>query len=635
MDRQYDDPGEDYSFHNLGSERRDTGEGTGNHALDALLRARGETASSQPSAPQPPKQEEDVPVQPMNTYAGAVPQQDAPQADFAERPRKKAHGTSKKTASRKLSASKASQHQAPSGRRRKKKKKSRAGRKVAAVLAVLVVLLAGSACAYTYGYSGIHYGMKAGALKVGGMSLESAQKIIDKAGPDMLDGEAITLSIYNTEYTVDIASVTTGLDSEKSAQEAYNYTHTGNILTRLGHTLGALAGQGEAPLSVSVDEDALAERLDEISEEALTQPVQPSWKAEDNKLIIDTGKPGVDFDRDAVSEEVTEKIRTMNFKPIKVKVTTSDQNPVDMDKISEEAQTAAQNATVDKSDGKTIIPSVDGVQFDLDAAKEIVGDGSQQTYEIPITRTPAEITADDLRKVLFTDTLASTSTSLNAGNKSRTNNVHLACSYINGTILNPGDTFSYNETVGERTADRGFQSAGAYANGELIDEVGGGVCQPSSTLYMAVLRADLKVVERHNHSLTVAYTPLGEDATVSWGGPDFRFKNDTKYPIKILASQSGSAMYVKLIGTKTSDKTVSLNTEVLEKLEYQTVEKNDSSLPAGQREVKQSGATGYKTATYKTVTENGKSTKVKANNSYYKKRDKVILVGTGGSSSNG
>ena len=378
---------------------------------------------------------------------------------------------------------------------------------------------------------------------------------------------------------------------------------------------------------VSVDDTALAVRLEEIAGKALTEPVDPSWKVEDEKLIIDTGTPGVKFDQQAVSDEVTDKIRTMDFTPIEVEVSTQKQAAVDMDKISEEAQTEPQNATVDKKDGKTILPSVDGVSFDLAKAKEIVGDGSEQTYEIPITFTPAEITAEQLAEVLFSDTLASTSTNLNSGNRPRTNNVRLACEHINGTILNPGDEFSYNGTVGERTPARGFQSAGAYSNGQVIDEVGGGVCQPSSTLYMAVLRADLEVVERHNHSLTVSYTPLGQDATVSWGGPDFRFKNNTKYPIKILASQSGGSMYIQLIGTKTSDKTVSLKTDVVETLEYKTIEQTDSSLSPGARQTKQSGATGYKTVTYKTVTENGQSTTTQANSSYYKKRDRIILVG--------
>ncbi len=590
-------------------------ESTGNHALDALLRARDEESAHDlaGSSAEPSFREEEPMFEPMSAFENLVPAGHGVSAALADAVPEKKRSTSR-------------------SRKKKSEKKQKSGKntpwkKIAAIAGAIIVVLAGGTLGYTYGYSGIHFGMQAGAVKVGGMSLTEAQKEIDQASSKLLDGKAITLTIYDKDYTIDIASVTTGMDSKQSAQEAYDYTHEGGLFTRVGHTLSALVGQGEAPLSVSVDDEALTARLDEIASEALTEPVNPSWTVEGDKLIIDTGKPGVSFDRDVVSKAITEKIQTMDFEPYEVKVTTSDPAPVDVDQIAAEAQTQPKNATVDKSDGKTIVPSVDGVSFDVEEAKSIVGDGSAQTYEIPITRTPAEVSADQLADVLFRDTLASTSTNLNEGNKPRTNNVRLACQYINGTILNPGEEFSYNNVVGERTAERGFQSAGAYANGQLIDEVGGGVCQPSSTLYMAVLRADLEVTERHNHSLTVSYTPLGEDATVSWGGPDFRFKNNTKYPIKIVASQSGGAMYIDIVGTKTSDKKVTLKTEILETLDYEVVEKTDASLAPGTRETQQTGATGYKTVTYKTVTENGTSTTTKANNSYYKKRDKIVLVG--------
>lgn len=590
-------------------------ESTGNHALDALLRARDEESAHDlaGSSAEPSFREEEPMFEPMSAFENLVPAGHGVSAAWTDAAPEKKRSTSR---SRKKKSEK-----------KKKSGKNTPWKKIAAIAGAIIVVLAGGTLGYTYGYSGIHFGMQAGAVKVGGMSLTEAQKEIDQASSQLLDGKAITLTIYDKDYTIDIASVTTGMDSKQSAQEAYDYTHEGGLFTRVGHTLSALVGQGEAPLSVSVDDEALTARLDEIASEALTEPVNPSWTVEGDKLIIDTGKPGVSFDRDVVSKAITEKIQTMDFEPYEVKVTTSDPAPVDVDQIAAEAQTQPKNATVDKSDGKTIVPSVDGVSFDVEEAKSIVGDGSAQTYEIPITRTPAEVSADQLADVLFRDTLASTSTNLNEGNKPRTNNVRLACQYINGTILNPGEEFSYNNVVGERTAERGFQSAGAYANGQLIDEVGGGVCQPSSTLYMAVLRADLEVTERHNHSLTVSYTPLGEDATVSWGGPDFRFKNNTKYPIKIVASQSGGAMYIDIVGTKTSDKKVTLKTEILETLDYEVVEKTDASLAPGTRETQQTGATGYKTVTYKTVTENGTSTTTKANNSYYKKRDKIVLVG--------
>ncbi|MGM9612321.1 MAG: VanW family protein [Butyricicoccus sp.] len=586
---------------------------TGNSALDAMLRARKEAPGEMPQRAEKP---------PVYTEPSVLPDCSMPQPELfyaqPEESGKKAPIQEDEFVPQKKS------------RNRKKSRKSRssgAGKKVASVLIGLVVLLAGASFGYTYMYSGVHFGVQAGAVKVGGMSLADARKTIDSKAEDLLNGEAITLTIYDTDYKIEINQVATGLDSKQSAQDAYDYTREGGVMTRVGHTIRALFGGYEVPLSVSVDDDALGKRLDEISDEALTEPVEPSWTLEEEYLVIDTGKPGVEFDRDEVAEQVTERIRTMDFEAFEVKVTIRDPEKIDIEAISAEAQAEPKNATVDKTDGKTILPSVDGVEFDLEEAKEIVGDGREQTYKIPVKRTPAEVTADKLAEVLFSDTLVSTSTNLNAGNKPRTNNVRLACEHINGTILNPGDEFSYNNVVGQRTAERGFQSAGAYANGQVIDEVGGGVCQPSSTLYMAVLRADLEVTERHNHSFTVAYTPLGEDATVSWGGPDFRFKNNTKYPIKIIASQSGSSCNMKIIGTKTSDKKVTLNTEVLSTIEYQTVEKTDSSLAPGERQTSQTGTTGYKTVTYKTITENGQSTTVKANTSSYQKRDKIVLVG--------
>ena len=147
---------------------------------------------------------------------------------------------------------------------------------------------------------------------------------------------------------------------------------------------------------------------------------------------------------------------------------------------------------------------------------------------------------------------------------------------------------------------------------------------------MAVLRANLEVVERHNHSFTVSYTPLGEDATVDYGNLDFRFANNTAYPIKILAEQTDGQMIMTLVGTKTSDKTVTTRTEILETYEPKTVEKQDSSLASGETKVETSGITGYSTRTYKVITENGKTTEVLANKSTYTKRDEVVCVGTGG-----
>ena len=128
-------------------------------------------------------------------------------------------------------------------------------------------------------------------------------------------------------------------------------------------------------------------------------------------------------------------------------------------------------------------------------------------------------------------------------------NVARAASLINGKVIAPGDVFSFNDTVGHRTIENGFSTAKEYVDGKSVDGIGGGTCQVSSTLYSAVLYADLSIVERLNHMMTVGYIPLGQDATVSDGGVDFKFKNNTDYPIKVSAYTSGATITVSIIGT--------------------------------------------------------------------------------------
>lgn len=511
--------------------------------------------------------------------------------------------------------------------RRPKKKKKRHGRAAALVILLLLVAGAGTALGYTYATDTVFRGVTAGTVEVGGLSVAEAQnKIQTEVGPVVETG-SIQVKIYDTEYPIAIQDVTTGLDAAASAQAAYDIGHTGGVGERVAGAFGALFGGKTAELVITVDDAALDQRLDEIASEALTEPTGATWELSGTNLILTMPKPGVSFDRDKVRGEVKTKIETMDFTPYEVETQLTDPEPLDVDELKTQVDCEPTNAIVDKSDGKTIIPEKNGIEMDADKAREIIGDGTEATYTIPVTVTPAKVTKEVLDRALFRDVLSSVSTSLNTGNVDRTNNVTLAAKYMNGTILNPGEEFSYNGVVGQRTTERGFKAAGAYSNGQLIDEVGGGVCQPSSTLYMAVLRADLEVTERTNHSMTVAYTPLGEDATVSYGSLDFKFKNNTDYPIKLITMREGSQMKAKIMGTKGDDKTVRLETEILETLTPETIKKTDSSLKPGETEVQQSAVTGYKTITYKYVTVNGETTKEVANRSSYRKRDKIVLVG--------
>lgn len=503
----------------------------------------------------------------------------------------------------------------------------RAGIAAGIVGAVLLLCLVAFGI-FVYVYPNIFPNVSVGDIAVGSMTKAQAESVVAEQSEGLYEGAMLTLEIYQDTYEIPVETVLDYIDAEASAGNAYAVGREGNPFQRMWQVIKALAGSGEAKLAATVDEVGLSSALAEITDVALTEPSEATYEVHDTTMTIYAGKPGVQFDSTLVEELLADKIRLMDFSAYVVDTELSDAPPIDIDKIAAEVIGSAVNATVSKEDGTTIISEKPGVDFDIEEARGIIGDGSEESYEVPITRTAATVTAEDLSEKLFRDTLAQTSTSLSESNIPRTNNVRLASAAINGTILNPGDEFSYNGIVGERSEARGYQPAGAYANGQIIQEFGGGVCQPSSTLYMAVLRADLEVTERTNHSFTVAYTPLGEDATVDYGTLDFRFRNNTLYPVKIYAEQTNGQMIMTIVGTKTTDKTVTTRTEVLSTYSPSTIEKQDSSMNVGESRVDQTAITGYSTKTYKVITENGNTTEVLANSSNYSKRDKIVYVGT-------
>jgi len=241
------------------------------------------------------------------------------------------------------------------------------------------------------------------------------------------------------------------------------------------------------------------------------------------------------------------------------------------------------------------------------------------------------MTAQELEAVLFRDVLSTTTTNV-SGSSARKGNVKLAGAAVNGTILNDGDIFDYNQVVGKRTTERGFGEAATYVNGETVNTVGGGICQVSSTIYLATLLANLEIVERYNHRFYPGYITMGMDATVSWGGPEFRFKNNTGYPIRIDVSYANSKLTVTMVGTKVDDTYVKMTYEQLSTTSYETEYVNDPTLPYGTQRQKQNGYTGREVVSYRNVYKGDGtliSSKMEAKSSY-KSRNQIILVGTAG-----
>ncbi|MEG2380317.1 MAG: VanW family protein, partial [Oscillospiraceae bacterium] len=168
--------------------------------------------------------------------------------------------------------------------------------------------------------------------------------------------------------------------------------------------------------------------------------------------------------------------------------------------------------------------------------------------EMVAKTTPPAVTSEMLTADLYSETLGSYNSDFGGSSAPRANNVRLASKKMNGTELMPGEVFSYNNIVGERSRANGFQAAPVFVGNKVESGLGGGVCQPSSTLYSAVLYANLEIVERNQHSLSVSYMPGGMDATVSYGSLDFRFKNNTPYPVKVLAIPDGGTLKCSILG---------------------------------------------------------------------------------------
>ena len=253
------------------------------------------------------------------------------------------------------------------------------------------------------------------------------------------------------------------------------------------------------------------------------------------------------------------------------------------------------------------------------------------TIEIPFRFLLPEIHKVDLDSILFRDVLGEYETA-HTGNRARTTNIRLACEAINNLILMPGDKFDFNTVVGERTAAKGYMEADAYSDGLTVSARGGGICQVSSTLYYCTLVADLEIVTRSPHSYVSTYMPIGMDATVSWGGPHFTFKNNTNYPIRIEAKEEEGYVKVKLIGTDEKDYYIKMEYEIVgSQSPGVTYREFPSDNPQGYTDgqVIATPYTGYTAKTYKVKYDKETDELISRDfdrTSQYKKRDEIIVV---------
>ncbi|MBB6217100.1 vancomycin resistance protein YoaR [Anaerosolibacter carboniphilus] len=291
-----------------------------------------------------------------------------------------------------------------------------------------------------------------------------------------------------------------------------------------------------------------------------------------------------------------------------------------------------QNAQYKYENGKIIIiGGASGYSLDKEELFEMIDPSlieKEIHAEIPLKEIPPEISKSQLEQGGVKERVSVFSTTFDPNNRTRTNNLKKAVKTIDGTVLVPGQEFSFNQIVGKRTIENGYQEAGIYVNGQVKTGLGGGICQVSTTLYNAALLFDLEIQERHPHSLTVPYVPLSRDAAVSWGSKDFRFVNNTPHNIFIHGEIRGNQIIFELFSTA-DNKEVKLISQTIASIPAPIKEIEDETMVIGERKVTDPGHVGYKSKLIKEVYIDGSLAGVKTmSTDNYMATSKIIKVGT-------
>lgn len=412
-------------------------------------------------------------------------------------------------------------------------------------------------------------------INVAGMTREQAEKAVEDAAKNALAENTMTVTVDEHIVQIPASTAAITLDIKAAVDAAVNYEQSSNSVQSLDLT----------PF-MTIDKDSIVAQLTPLSSYYSSTLVESSYEtvgeppidvtALDETMQLPTlkitlGIPGIALNIDELYQHILDAYNECSFN---VEYTVSHTEPIAIDLNALYAELSVQpvDAVMDPQTFE-ITGGFYGYDFDLEAATVALTQATYgDTIEIPFKWLEPEISVEKAGEMLFRDVLATCTTKTNS-TINRQTNLKLACQGINGMIIYPGETFSFNGALGERTTAKGYKPATAYINGESVQDVGGGICQVASTLYYCTVVADMKIVERWAHGYYSDYLPQSTDATVFWGGLDFKFKNNWEYPIKIEAIASYGNVTITLYGTDTKDYYVKFVSEKLSETPPETVYK--------------------------------------------------------------
>ena len=391
-------------------------------------------------------------------------------------------------------------------------------------------------------------------IDVSRLTKEEAKKKITNYISSVIP-EEIKLTHNDFETSLSSSQLSINFNTDEAVDMAYNVGKTGNIFQRNLTILKSLFTKTNIDPGFSIDMDQLKKDLENISTKLPDKVIESSCYIDGNKLVITKGKTGKVIKVDESAKYIKQAINNLQLENNSLELITEDSTPneIDLDAVYNEIHKEPVNAYYSQNP-YVVHPSENGMDFSitLDEAKNMLKEEKDE-YIVPLKVLYPSVTTNMIGTEAFPDLLSEFSTKYAASNKNRTTNLILAAKKINGTVLMPGETFSYNKVVGARTIQAGYKEAPIYVSGRVEDGIGGGICQITTTLYNAVVYANLDIVERSNHQFVPSYAGPSRDATVVYGAIDFKFKNNRDYPIKITCSVSGGIANFKIWGLKSDN----------------------------------------------------------------------------------
>jgi len=474
-------------------------------------------------------------------------------------------------------------------------------------------------------------GIKIQGIDISNLSKEELTNKINEWKENIIASE-INLKYKEIEESISIQELNLEINIEEAIEKACKIGKEGNIIENNYEILFTMLFGKNIDVNINIDEEKLNKKIEELSGKLPGILIESNYYIEESNLIIKKGKEGIKVKNKELIEKIKKEIKQANRQLITIPVENAKPQTINIEKIQQEIYKEPQDAYVEKEPIK-VHPHINGVDFaiSIEQAKEILKEEKEE-YIIPLKITIPEKTIDNLGEEAFPSKLAEFVTRYDISNKNRSNNLEIASKKIDGTIILPGEIFSYNKIVGERTIAEGYKEAAIYSGGKVIDGIGGGICQLSSTLYNTVIYANLEIVSRTNHRFSTSYVTEGRDATVSWGTIDFQFKNTRTYPIKIVSTVRNGIVRVEIYGIEEEKEyEVQIESDITEVIPYTINYIDDNELEKGTEIVEQQGFNGAKSVTYKVVKYNGiLISKTLLSNDTYSPMEKIIRRGTKG-----